>query len=690
MAQFSIPKDYVVLNSGHRSFVWSILVVHLLLLVHTIATYSPTVDEVSHLPAGLSHWRFGRFDLYRVNPPLVESVAAVPLVFSEFKEEWSRYSVHKNVRQEFAVGKQFVDVNGADSIRLYRYGRLACVPFSLIGAISVYWFARYLYGRTSGIVAMCLWCFSPNVLGNAALITPDVAGGAQAILAAFAFWMWLSFPEWSRSLVAGLTLGLAELAKTTCLIFYVVWPVVWVIWCWTGRRTKKEEKSRLGESGHIEDSRLGESGNAVKDLKTSEPGNPPSSGLSATFSPAQGRRDSASPLKNAAINPSRRWVTGNIVGQLLLILVLGIYVTNLGYLFDGSFQQLKDYQFVSQALGGPTASHSEPGNRFCGTILGSIPVPFPADYVHGIDLQKLDFEGERWSYAGGVHQKRGWWWWYLYAMAVKVPHGTMLIVVMAAVASWVVHAKRSPITLTLSPENRGEGARVESANASGDWLVLFPALCILVLVSSQTGFSRYIRYLLPAFPFVFVWASRVAQPHLLKRRWWKGLIAFALLWNVWSCVRIHPHHLAFFNEVSGGSDNGHWHLLDANVDWGQANLALKFWLDEREQEVGRREPAYLSCFGTDCGMRLEDLGLKGHPIPMKFDPETQMDRSLPIRELLPGLYAISVNHLHAYRHHAIGDPDCSEFLQLKPIAIVGSAIQVFELPAGSHRGPFDK
>ncbi len=651
----------VLVSFGHRSLVWTILAAHLLLLVPTIATYSTAVDEVSHLPAGLSHWRFERFDLYRVNPPLVDTVAAIPLLFSEFKEDWSRYSVKKNARQEFAVGKQFVDLNGSDSIQLYRYGRMACVPFSMIGAMAVYWFALTLYGPASGIVALFLWCFSPTVLGNAAIITPDVGGGALAILAAFAFWRWMSFPEWSRLLVAGLTLGLAELAKTTCVILYVIWPVVWAIWCWQYRsvgelRNGSDEGSRLSESGHIEESRHG--------------------------------------------------VTGHSFGQLLVILVLGIYVTNLGYLFDGSFQQLKDYQFVSQALGGPTASHFEPNNRFRETILGSIPVPFPADYVHGIDLQKLDFEGERWSYAAGVQQKRGWWWWYLYAMAVKVPHGTMLIAVMAGVGSWVMRGKRAATTDAMasggrqSPDDSRDVEVVHNdysdnnirgltsparRDARGDWLLLIPALCILVLVSSQTGFSRYIRYLLPAFPFVFVWVSRVAQPHLLKLRWWKGLVAFALLWNVWSCLRIHPHHLAFFNEASGGSDHGHWHLLDANVDWGQANLSLKHWLDEREQHVGRREPAYLSCFGTDYGMRLEDLGLKGDPIPMKLDPETQMNRALPIRELSPGLYAISVNHLHAYRHHATGDPDCSEFLQLKPIAIVGSAIQIFELPAVSTK-----
>ena len=115
-----------------------------------------------------------------------------------------------------------------------------------------------------------------------------------------------------------------------------------VILCWRGRRTKKEEKSRLGESGHVEEFRHGVTGNAVKDLKMSELGNAPSSGLSATFSPSQWRRDSAIPLKDAAINPSRRWLTGNIVGQLLLI---GVLVSRFR---EGHLRQLNTMRILSQ------------------------------------------------------------------------------------------------------------------------------------------------------------------------------------------------------------------------------------------------------------------------------------------------------------------------------------------------------
>ena len=34
--------------------------------------HSPSVDEIGHLPAGISHWQLGRFELYRVGTsPLI-------------------------------------------------------------------------------------------------------------------------------------------------------------------------------------------------------------------------------------------------------------------------------------------------------------------------------------------------------------------------------------------------------------------------------------------------------------------------------------------------------------------------------------------------------------------------------------------------------------------------------------------
>src|SRR5215212_8698000 len=62
-----------------RRVVLLVLLVHSTLLLYSAYVHSPTVNEPAHLAAGLSHWRFGRFELYRVNPPLVRMLAALPI-----------------------------------------------------------------------------------------------------------------------------------------------------------------------------------------------------------------------------------------------------------------------------------------------------------------------------------------------------------------------------------------------------------------------------------------------------------------------------------------------------------------------------------------------------------------------------------------------------------------------------------
>jgi len=47
------------------------------------------------------------------------------------------------------------------------------------------------------------------------------------------------------------------------------------------------------------------------------------------------------------------------------------------------------------------------------------------------------------------------------------------------------------------------------------------------------------------------------------------LVVASLLWSVFSTISIYPHQLAYFNEVAGGPENGHKHLLGSNLDWGQ-------------------------------------------------------------------------------------------------------------------------
>ena len=323
-----------------------VLAAHAGLLARGAIQHTPSYDEAGHLPAGLSHWQFGSFELYRVNPPLVRMVAALPVLLAGPKTDWSGYTNRLDHRSEPRIGRAFLRRNGMESFWYFTMARWACIPFSLLGAWACFSWGRDLYGPRSGLLAATLWCFSPMVLAFGQTIVPDVAAAAFGMLAGHAFWRWLKTPSWTQASLAGAALGLAEITKTLWLLLFVLWPLLWIVYrC--SRRGAAETPSRSAQAM-----------------------------------------------------------------QLLLALGIGVFIVNLAYAGVGSFQPLGEYRFISNTLGGNQAMYNEPpyGNRFTGTVLAALPVPFPRDYVQGIDIQKRDFERKGMSYLFGEWRMGGWWY----------------------------------------------------------------------------------------------------------------------------------------------------------------------------------------------------------------------------------------------------------------------------------------
>ena len=201
-----------------RSLVCGLLLVHGVLLAYGAYVHSPGADETGHLVAGLSHWQFGRFELYRVNPPLVRMVAAVPVLAAGAETDWDGYHDAPGARPVFDLGRRFADINGPRSFWLFTIARWACIPFSLLGGAVCYLWARDLYDVSSGLMALALWCFSPNMIAHGQMMTPDMGATSLGLLAAYLFWRWLRNPEWPLALAAGISLGVALLTKFTLLI----------------------------------------------------------------------------------------------------------------------------------------------------------------------------------------------------------------------------------------------------------------------------------------------------------------------------------------------------------------------------------------------------------------------------------------------------------------------------------------
>jgi 4-amino-4-deoxy-L-arabinose transferase-like glycosyltransferase len=525
-----------------------------------------------------------------VNPPLVRLVATAPVLLLDPPFEWADEEIGFP-RAEFIAGTEFFRLHEEEALRCLTIARWACIPFSLLGAYVCFLWAGELYRRCAGLVALALWCLGPNILAHAQLITPDVGAAAFGVAACYLFWHWLKAPRWETAFAAGVVLGLAELTKLTWLVLIGLWPALWCI-------------------------------------------------------------DRATARGKAARGPAPREAL-----QLAAILLLGWLVVNVGYGFECCFRRLGDFQFFSRALGGDAAPEpypDQPPNRFAGLWLGEIPVPLPANYVQGIDLQKRDFEVGGASYLRGQWQSRGWWYYYLYALAIKVPLGTWVLVLLAA------------------------GASLMGRGSPGRWrdevVLLAPALAVLTLVSSQTGFSHHMRYVLPMFPFAMVWASKVAGTVQTRSRMVPFLVAGALAWSVASSLWIYPHSLAYFNELVGGPKGGHRHLLNSNIDWGQDLLFLRRWLAAHPQ-VDLSGLAVTSAYGPHLA------GTEAPTPPFGKEAHSpQWDHRLRPIGPLPGWYAISVNELQSQnRAYAY-------FLRFTPTAMAGYSIYVYNMSVQQVNG----
>ncbi len=631
-----------------------LLATHAGLAVDSLLRENPTVDEIAHLPAGVSYWEKGTFKLYHHNPPLVKLAAALPVVLAgpvtaPLYElgSWAQES-------QASFGEAFALFNARDYFELFARGRLVMPLFSILGGLVVFAWSSRLYGGVGGLLSLTLWTLCPNVLAHGRLVTSDVAAASMSVAATYLFWRYQQRPTWTRAGLAGLALGLAQLTKFSLILLYGLWPALAVV------RVLLEGR-RAGWPGRA----------------------------------------------------------GRGIAQGLAMVGVSVVVVDAGYGFEGVGRPLGQFEFASRSLTRPTTPDMirpiSPNklldsawryrvNRFRDTWLGSIPMPLPRHYLLGFDEQKIETEGipayffdsnspkdeairVGYSvYLDGVLRRSGWWYYYLATLAYKAPEGTWFVVGLAMVVLFASKRARGPM--------------------ADEVAVLAIPTGVLLAMSFLTDICLGLRYILPIFPYGFIAAGKVA-PWLAglpkgARRAATAAVLAALAVDAGSVAAIHPHYLAYFNQVAGGPGRGPDHLIDSNLDWGQDLVTLDRWL--RANHPGR--PVGLAYFGQINPSLLKirgggfdwflPPGMPGQLKPMVRDRSHLVG---PARRLTPGLYAVSATLLRGlpwrfYDSASLVSPQrtwqvyweagtdaYSYFARLKPIKRLGYSIYVYDLSA---------
>jgi hypothetical protein len=254
------------------------------------------------------------------------------------------------------------------------------------------------------------------------------------------------------------------------------------------------------------------------------------------------------------------------------------------------------------------------------------------------------------SFLLGQRSVEGWWYYFFVTFLLKTPLPTLVLIGAASVLTVRQRAWR------------------------GETFLLVPAVSYL-LFSVVSGFNVGYRHLLPALPFLMVYASKIIQtrhPAFVTRHgvrftlyppaWLTGA---SIVWLAASSIAAHPDYIAYFNEAAPSPRYNV--LVDSNLDWGQSLKQLRAYLDA--QAIDRVK---LSYFGTADPAA---YGIRYDPLPRWPPKQTDFVPANPA----PGVYAISASNLQGI---LLDDPGAFDwFRRRSPDAIVGGSILVYHVAA---------
>ncbi|MGI8786114.1 MAG: hypothetical protein ACR2L2_20970 [Acidobacteriota bacterium] len=252
-------------------------------------------------------------------------------------------------------------------------------------------------------------------------------------------------------------------------------------------------------------------------------------------------------------------------------------------------------------------------------------IPFPRHFVHGVSTLFDHQQNGHGSYLFGRFSQRGWWYYFPVAAALKFALPTLIWWLVGAVC-WI---------------------RVRKGIEGNLWIAM---AATYLAASMASSINIGVRHLMPLVPLLTLASGEALLALGRRSRALAGVfVAVTIGWLALSSARIHPHYLAYFNELAGGAGNGWRYLSDSNSDWSQAS---RMWHRYREQHPGTHF------------FNLSDYG----------GAENVLERFSASRELPEGTYAASTWYLLSRRVSQL-----AYLRELEPVDHVGYVLRIYRI-----------
>ncbi|MFH0985295.1 MAG: glycosyltransferase family 39 protein [Candidatus Omnitrophota bacterium] len=525
-----------------------------------------TTDEGFFSGGGYPIVRYNDYKFLGDHPPLMYQLAAFPLLFIQpkFPIENPLYVPNTDRIDGARNGALFLYTMGNDPQLLLLLQRLPLIALTVLLGLGIFLFGKELYGEWGAFLALFLYVFTPDIIGNGGLFMTDMGLTAFYFFSIWALKRFFDSPDLKHAVGLGFLCGLAFVTKISGLILFPVVTFLFIVFFFVDPRVRT-----LAPVPATFDKRFG---------------------ILAIF------------LLINAIAQKQAMVT---LGPLFILAIYlcfkdqwlftfkrfmpfvlkGLLVAGFVISFVFSFALKKKYgvgaSIVFAAWNAVAVLFTlfllnfrgENQSRVIAFVKVFLAIWLVAALVIVLDYTDFLYKFYRFigfgnyakplgivlSHSLGGHQNyiegsfvKCDWRYFFYVMAIKVP-----LLVLGTTALGFVLLLRSRMT------------------------VLVKALLITPVIAyfGASIFNKInigLRHILPIFPFLFLWCGWVGASLVnMKRGFLKtalavGLCALLALFAA-RTLRTAPDYLAYFNEAIGGTEQGS-KLIPIN--WGQDNKSF--------------------------------------------------------------------------------------------------------------------
>lgn len=513
---------------------------------------SAIFDETAHIGAAYSYVTLKDMRLNPEHPPLMKDLAGISMLlipnlsFPTNTEAWQR-----QINGQWDQGGNFLFSFGNDAQKILHYARFPIILLALILGAMLFIWVRGLYGNATALLTLLFYTASPTIIAHSRYVTTDIAAAFAFFIGIITFLKFLRRPTSLRLLLCALAFATAQLLKFSLVLLaplYVIFALVW-IWSdeeiWGARYENQKQK--------------------IKTL------------LSQTFSLGS---------KILAI-----WALAGLV-------IWAVYTWHVW-----NYPLEKQRIDVSAQIGSFKFKPLVTLDTWLIEHKATRPL---GQYLFGVMMVTQRTAGGNNAYFLGEVSSKGWWYYFPTAYLLKETLAFHILTLIALlVACWrVLKAKH------------------KSIQSIRGWIhdnfAIFASLFFVGFYwfsSIINPLNIGIRHVLPTFPFIYFLVARqlvlwVRRPTLERpastREWmvkiYEGIIiplpkvfiiTVLLVWMIISSLSVYPYYLSYFNELAGGTLNGHYYITDSNYDWGQDLIRLA----QTTQELYPNQKVYLDYFG---------------------------------------------------------------------------------------------